>query len=825
MMMGLSMRSRRLETILTYLVAGAAGASLWVSAGAMAVIQPDTRVRVVALPPLWMLAVAVVIPLIAVRALKPSLVRLSPLLATGLLWLPFMPGAVPPAFLIWHGPIRLGVWVIAAVGVSWATVGQRDEWPALTNSSRAPWIAAVLAAVLYASGAALLRAQLPLGDEPHYLMMTQSLIKDGDLRIENNHKNRDYASFSEIAIEPHYLTRGTDGQIYSSHPPGVSVLVVPGFSVAGYYGAVGTVIACVSLASALAWHGAWLLTGTAGSAWLAWASIFITAPVYLHAITVFPDAAATLPIMAVLWFLIAFERGRAHGPSTVVAVSIAVAVLPWLHSRFAIAAVGLGLAVAFRLVRRSTRMTGLFLIAPIASAGLWLGFFWLIWGTPSPTAPWGAGLATSLEWIPRGVKGLIFDQQAGLLPSAPAYVCAAAGAVVLLKRFPRLLAETALVSGAVMLTAASYETWWGGHGGPARYLVAILPLAVPAVAVLAAPAESWGRQAALVLLGVSQLLLFSKITSDSGAHAYFPEGGLNPLLQWMSTSVDLTAALPALVVARDAHFEATDPPSSIWIITIWLMAAVAASALCRSVAAFRSYRFAVTVLAAASVVMVAASGVWWAKGISSLTPSDSARAFIDTWQPDRQPLAIQWRPPYLTSPETLARRIEIDVPLNESVTMPAGEYEVLVQQRTPAIGGTLSATVGDSSLPLTQWAIAATDSGPLAIRFPIRTPGVRFQAAGFNSVDGVRLRLAAPPPSRRPDGQAIRAAAFGDVRVFFLDRRAYAEPAGFWVPAGAPARVIVDRADQTKTYSCDYALGLCPRRSTWTLTACANRSR
>ena len=61
-------------------------------------------------------------------------------------------------------------------------------------------------------------------------MMTQSLIKDHDLRIENNYKNRDYLPFYKFDIPPHYLTRGKDGEIYSVHAPGVAVLVLPAFA-------------------------------------------------------------------------------------------------------------------------------------------------------------------------------------------------------------------------------------------------------------------------------------------------------------------------------------------------------------------------------------------------------------------------------------------------------------------------------------------------------------------------------------------------------------------------------------------------------------------
>ena len=47
------------------------------------------------------------------------------------------------------------------------------------------------------------------------------------------------------------MRRSTEGEIYSIHSPGVSVVVLPGFAVAGYGGAVATVIAEAALAVTL----------------------------------------------------------------------------------------------------------------------------------------------------------------------------------------------------------------------------------------------------------------------------------------------------------------------------------------------------------------------------------------------------------------------------------------------------------------------------------------------------------------------------------------------------------------------------------------------
>ena len=61
-------------------------------------------------------------------------------------------------------------------------------------------------------------------------MITQSLLRDHDIKIENNHVRGDYQAYLDRSIKPDFLKRSTDGQIYSIHAPGLSLIVAPGFA-------------------------------------------------------------------------------------------------------------------------------------------------------------------------------------------------------------------------------------------------------------------------------------------------------------------------------------------------------------------------------------------------------------------------------------------------------------------------------------------------------------------------------------------------------------------------------------------------------------------
>lgn len=784
----------RAELIATRALAVMAGISIWLSLGALAVTEDDSRMRLVAVPGWWVLVGAVAVPSAIVWWRRPRWQNVSPLAISGLLWLPFVPGAIPAAFLIWHGPVAIGVWLFVATGLVLVNAGGAPRTGRFLDPRTAPWIAALAAIAAFTAGAAALSSRLPIGDEPHYLMITQSVLKDGDLKIENNHKNRDYAAFSRIDIPPHYLARGRDGEIYSSHAPGTSFIVLPAFALFGYYGAVATVLLCVAAASALAWSTAWKLTGAAGAAWLTWAAIFMTTPVFLHAITVFPDGLATLPVMAATWLLATLDSQGTVRRRALIAVGAALATVPWLHTRLAIAAAALGLAIVLREIKNWKRVLW-FLSVPAVSAAAWFGFFWLFWGTPSPFAPWGSGVTARWQWIPRGVTGLLLDQQAGLIPSAPAYGCAMAGWFILFRHRRRLAIEIAVVGCLLAASVASYDTWWGGQGGPARFIVAVLPLAVPAFAVLAGSPNRWRHDLAAVSVIASMMLLVARVAVDHGAHTFYPEGGTNPVLAWLTPSVDLSGALPSLTVLQGQHFAAVDNLHGLVLGAMWALPALAVVALFGLLALQRGDQFTAAVLASASIVMVAASVVWHSRGESGLLPFASAEAFLQTWVADRLPIDFQWRRPYLTSPATIARRLELRLRPGQPVSLPAGLYEVWVDQPLPAAGSQLRAMLGDSSLPLARWPVdpkAAT--GPMALRLPLRVESLRFEIDQGARASAIRLRLAAPPQNDIVT-RAVRASGINDVRVFFVDNQAYAEPTGFWIPPGTATRLVVDRPD------------------------------
>ena len=122
----------------------------------------------------------------------------------------------------------------------------------------------------------------PGADEPHYLVITQSLLRDHDLAIENNHARGDYREYFGGELRPDFLRRGLNEVIYSIHAPGLPALLMPAYAVAGYRGAV--VMLCVfgALTALAVFDLAALLAGPA-AAWSTWAAVCLTVPFVPHA--------------------------------------------------------------------------------------------------------------------------------------------------------------------------------------------------------------------------------------------------------------------------------------------------------------------------------------------------------------------------------------------------------------------------------------------------------------------------------------------------------------------------------------------------------------
>jgi hypothetical protein len=483
-----------------------------------------------------------------------ALARVAAPLALLLLWvvpfLPWLPDRAP-LLLVLTGPLR---WVIAGCAVA-ATLASCAGLLARPHSvlglpGRRTILAVSLATYL---GFGFLSAAVigPDSDEPHYLIIAHSLLVDHDLAIENNHARGDYRAFHLGELRPDYLQRGRNEVIYSIHAPGLPAALLPAYAVAGYRGAVAmicliaalTALAVFDLAEAVAGRGAALLT---------WLAVCATVPFLPHAWLIFPEMPGALIVAwAALWLWNPLPERMA----TWMWRGLALAALPWLHTKFVVL---LGFLTAFLLVRlwprakpaaRRARLAAA-LVTPIAfSVLVWLYSFYLMYGVFDPEAPYGGfvRLYVMNANIPRSLLGLLFDQKFGLLIYSPVYGLAVAGCWLMLRDGEHRAFVAALTLGALAFIGSTgrFYMWWGGSSAPGRFLVPILPLLAPMIAVAIRDRRGVvGGTALAASLSVSLAIALTGVAVPGRELLFSDPHGYARFIEAIQASSPLTFALP-----------------------------------------------------------------------------------------------------------------------------------------------------------------------------------------------------------------------------------------------------------------------------------------
>ncbi len=783
----------------------AAGA-LWVTAGVLSPAGSHATERIAVLPSVW-IAVLLLLAATALALVPWDPARLRPLYLSALLWLPWLPLPIPPAFLLWHGPLAWAVWAVVA-GLLLVPVG-RAWWPRVLAATpgRQIALAAVIAAVAYVAAAWRMAPLLPGGDEPHYLVITQSLLHDGDLKIENNHRRGDYHAYFGGALKPDYLRRGVDGAIYSIHAPGVSALVLPAFAVGGYRGVVIFLAVLSAWGAALVWRAAFRITGDPAAAWAGWAAVALSAPYCFQAFTVYPDGPAAVLVMTGVYAL-AFPEvlaGRSWRP---VAHGAALALLPWLHTRYAVLAGVLGVEIAWRLIAggsaarerrgplRQMRAAPVlsFLLIPVIGAAGWLWSFHAIYGEWNPAAPYGGYTQSSLANAPGGILGLLLDQQFGLLPNAPIYLMSFLGLGALWHTRRRFASEWLLVVFPYVMAVACYHMWWGGHSSPARFVVPVLLPFGLAAAVQWSRGTPPARAVFGVLLAASLALTAALVCVDRGALVYNVRDGVALWMERAAPLVDLPRAMPSLFKNSRAM--------TVVLAGAWGAAAVVSWFLSRWRAGAGEADATRACGALACTLMIGTSLGWFitegtpirgGTGLLRVAAAAAARGRV---------IRLPWPRVEATGPAFAGVRVPSarpsEVPagglLYVARNVPAGQYRIVADGRS-ALSGTLDLTVGQRVAPLVRATLDHTPPGLLPIRLDLPA-GAQVLTIGGDSAAAVsidRLTLQIDALSDGADARfAHRVVRYGNVAVWFLDEGAFAEPEGWWVGGRAAATVMLD---------------------------------
>ena len=839
----------------------AAGLGLWASLGSIDRMQaPSGAVRVAMLPSFGTLALCVGAGALLFALLHATLSAIARRSATGapppdghtlapfqvlaggaVLVLPFLPWVADefPALMLLAGPgsrlawgvlVALAVWALAIERRANARVaaglvprpGDGTHPAAMTAGEalarRRRWTTTVLLASLLSSAALaqqFMRTPLfPGGDEPHYLVISQSLWRDGDLRIENNHTRGDYQEYFHRPLTPHYLTRGVDRQIYSVHPIGMPVLMTPVYAAGGYDLVVYAMLLLAAIAMTSAWRLAWAVTGSASAATFAWAVLALGPPWIFNTFAVYPEIpAACACALAFAWTTGWHAERDAHRHPLDVpvwrwwATGVAIGTLPWFSTKYLVMAAVLGLVSLLRAwlpwprdteSRRRAIVRTLAVSAPnVVSLAMWLLFFKVIWGSWSPAAPYGFQRATRLAYLPEGGPGLLFDQEYGIVMFAPALLMVLPGLWALWRQRGarrRLAIELVAVFAGLIGVVGAFHIWWGGSAIVGRPLVSALPLLVLPVAAhwTACATQPLRRAAQHVLLCVGAALTVLLASAQDGLLLVAGRDGASQVLEYLAPSTPVWTLLPSFL---------RQSPTQAWLgVLLWGGAALLAGRLFGRAGQLhlrQGYGGQVREAPlpsrqpaggagrqhlAAWLLVVATGALISGLGARVLTASTPAPALderarvrlLDEFDAARRPIAIRYDPLTRLDPVGLPELFPLVVHaagdrredratklFGRRLALPAGTYGVdlvfppssTASPGTTSIEGGLAVHAGRTSPALEDWTVAVTPPGSWGRTFslPVDIGFVGFKATPPIADASPRLRLT---PQRIVDASA-----------------------------------------------------------------------
>ncbi len=332
------------------------------------------------------------------------------------------------------------------------------------------------------------------GDQVHYLLISHSLIEDGDFDLSNNYANRDYTKIMplQVRISPH-IAPGTGGK-YSFHSPGLSLLLLPFYSLGSLFnkttmliiircgmGVFGALLGIQIFLFALT---EWKKEGLAFGLWFLFA---FTSPVFFYSIHIYPE------IVVALFSLTAFRLLRflrSYTKLQLLVLGFLLSAIIWLHAvKYVFIIVPLFLyAFWVLLIKQKIRWNILyFLFFPLCLFSLHAVFSSAFYNSISPFAVSIRGpsaTADSITYIRslfadipfryrwETLLGYFLDQRDGLLLYSPLYFFAFLGIIEMGKKRSRDLGLFLCLTGFYILNLA-FLTQRPAYAPQARTLVAV----------------------------------------------------------------------------------------------------------------------------------------------------------------------------------------------------------------------------------------------------------------------------------------------------------------------------------------------------------------
>ena len=401
--------------------------------------------------------------------------------------------------------------------------------------------------------------RLPLdGDEPHYLIIAASVLRDLDFDVRNNYEQNAAGGEFPAPARPHALMRTGGPQ----HMPGLGVLLSVPFGLGGVSGArAGLALLLVSFLAFAVYR--WNRTVLrAADARLATLGVLACAPVLFGASQLYPDLAGGVAVFALVGWLWGSDRSSraAWGAYWLVA-----GLLCWLHVKFYAPSAVLAAAGAWHLWRDSPRYTvatyalfaGLFVTGPALFGAFSIPAFGDMLGGRG-----GGELNTDPSRALELFLGLHLDQVHGMFIQQPLFLPGLAALGWMLRRRHPLTLSFLVLYASLTVPNALQQVPYGGHAAPAGRFgwtamwLWLVPLGVAAGSLGSRVAPAM-RVAVLAGIGYQAMLAVSWVPEPRRLfNALFPPDVWQPSLFPAAAMLSLPKLGP--------HADISYAPNAVW---------------------------------------------------------------------------------------------------------------------------------------------------------------------------------------------------------------------------------------------------------------------
>ena len=351
------------------------------------------------------------------------------------------------------------------------------------------------------------------GDAVHYLTVAHSVAFDLDFDVAN-----DYAEPGRLLTDSHdrHALPGRNGVLRPVHDVGLPVLAAPFVGLAYRLAPLVDrlpeslrrktklsefiafrqlisllMIGVTAVLAVIFFRASWRLTGMKAAAF-AWTLIFVLSPpVLTHSYMFLTEIPTALLALLIYLRLDSVKIGAGGHFLRAGLLGILTGLLVLIHVRN----IGLVLVFTFLVLWRlhgASRARWAFLsgLAAVFAVKIWLN--WLFWGTLLTTphehfAGW-PGFGPFVTETATRVFGLLLDARHGLLLSAPIYLLAPAGLILLARRSRGAAVELGLIAACYLFFVINPVTnvhgWRGGWSPAARFLVPIAPFVAMSLPLL-----------------------------------------------------------------------------------------------------------------------------------------------------------------------------------------------------------------------------------------------------------------------------------------------------------------------------------------------------